>query len=111
MIKDEIRSILKTLIEKSKARQVIWTQFDDPEVELEDDYIVSFPKSSVNVFQTEKGIIGVNILNSSGTVVGKIGSEESELDGSLLKELLDCAREAVFKIDETLADLKRALAS
>lgn len=112
MINDEIRSILKTLLERSKAKQVTWTPFEDMEADLHDDYIVSFPKSSVNVFEDpEQGIIRATILNSAGKVVGSLSSGESAADSRLLKELLDCARESVFKIDETLEDLKRALAS
>jgi hypothetical protein len=111
MIEDDIRSILKTLLERSKAKEVFWTVFEDPEVELNDDYIVSFPKSSVNVFKTADGVIQVNILNSAGKVVGSLRSAESSSDTRLLQELLDSAKESVFKIDETLEDLKRALAS
>ena len=110
MIEDDIRLILKTLLEKSKAKQIIWTPFEDSEVDLDDDYVVSFPMSSVNVFKNQQGAVRVNILNSTGTVVGSLSSE-SELDRRLLQELLDCAKESVFKIDETLQDLKRALAS
>jgi hypothetical protein len=111
MISDEIRSILKTLLLRSKANQVTWTPFADTEADLEDDYVVSFPKSSVNIFKHPERGIRVNILNSAGKIVGSLDSEESEADSRLLQELLHCARESVFKIDETLEDLKRALAS
>lgn len=115
MTKDDIRSILKTLLQKSKAKQVTWTLFADSEIGdsepgLENDYIVSFPRSSVNVFKNpEDGSIGVNILNSAGKVVGSLGNKESGSDTPLLQELLSCARESVFMIDETLEDLRKAL--
>ncbi|HXU38623.1 MAG TPA: hypothetical protein VN937_19870 [Blastocatellia bacterium] len=112
MTKDDIRSILTALLEKSKAKQVIWTPFEDM-AEDHDDYVVSFPKSSVNIFEDpeEQGIIKVNILNSAGKAVGWLRSDESESVSRLLEELLASARESVFKSDETLEDLKRALAS
>ena len=111
MTKEDIRSILTTLLEKSKAKQVIWTPFEDMG-QNHDDYVVSFPKSSVNVFEVpEEGVIKVNILNSAGKAVGWLSSDESLSDSHLLEELLASARESVFKTDETLEDLKRALAS
>lgn len=111
MINDEIRSILKTLLLRSKANEVRWTPFEDTEADLDDDYIVSFPKSSVNIFKLAESGIRVNILNNAGKVVGSLTSKESESDSRLLQQLLDCARESVFNIDETLEDIKRALAS
>lgn len=109
MIEDEIRSILKSLVERSKAKQIPWSVFG--ETPYDDDYVVSFPKSSVNVFRRENGVIGATIMNSAGTVVGSIRSDEDESDVPMLNELFESARECVFKIDETLEDLKRALAS
>jgi len=108
MIEDEIRAILKSLLEKSKAKQIEWSSFG--ETPYDDDYVVSFPKSSVNVFRSH-GVIGATIMNSVGTVVGSISSDENESDAEMLKELFESAREQVFRIDETLEDLKRALAS
>lgn len=110
MIKDEIRSILKTLLEKSEAKQVPWVPFEgaDPD---SDDYIVSFPKSSVNLFRNKEGDIRANLLNSAGTVVGYISSSGAPVaDSTLLKELFDCARESVLNADETIEDIRRALA-
>lgn len=111
MIKDDIRSILKTLLERSNAKQVSWTPFEGPSALENDDYIVSFPKSSVNVYKDSKGIIYASILNGSGAVVGSISSGDELSDAALLEELLDSARESVFRVDETLEDIRRALAN
>ena len=109
MIEDDIRSILKSLLSRSRAKQVEWTSFG--ESPYDDDFIVSFPKSSVNLFKNKEGVITATIMNSAGTVVGSISSEGHSSDEPMLDQLFNCAKEYVFKIDETLEDLKRALAS
>lgn len=109
MIKDEIRSILKSLLERTQAKQVTWTLYEGSAEDI-DDYIASFPNSSVNIFNVD-GAVTANILNSNGRFVAGINSDESGADGALLRALLDSARASANKIDETLEDLRRALAS
>jgi hypothetical protein len=110
MIKDEIRSILQSLLERTEAKQVSWTiYFEGSDAEL-DDYIVSFPNSSVNIFKNVDGSIRANILNGNGNIVAWISSDQNDTNFSLLGALFDSAKESATKIDETLEDLKRALA-
>jgi hypothetical protein len=115
MIASDIREILDMLLERSKRREVNWVETKDMVGMVVDksgeDYVVALPNSSINIWRSSKPdkVVG-NILNSEGKVVLGFSANEADPDFPFLEELLSWAKRSALKADETLSEIKRALA-
>ncbi len=115
MIPDDIREIVSALLERSKKREVNWVEANQLGLGEGDDYFLSLPNSSINIWRAEPPddppFIAGNILNSQGKVAVYFDSKGNREDAVLLEELLAWAKRSALQADETIDDIKRALAS
>ncbi|HEY6329222.1 MAG TPA: hypothetical protein VI756_07785 [Blastocatellia bacterium] len=113
MMDAEVREVLEKLLSKSNAGQVNWLPAGETDVGpvSEDDYVVSLPNSSINVYRSPKGLIYVSILNDEGTVIAKFGGDEADEDQNLIYQLLESAKRKALNFKSTLRAIKRFLES
>lgn len=110
MIPLDVRSILSSLLARSRKKEVEWVETTATAFNHLGDFAVIFPTSSVVLWQdSREGAFGGRILNSHGETIVSFNSEESGEDRLLLEELIGLARRKVLRADETLAEIQKAL--
>lgn len=110
MTSNEISTIIKGLLQKSKQKQVNWVI--TPESNLgsyEEDYIVHTPNYSINIYEDDKGRRYLSILDGYGDATLREGFEFFSPEHSMLGDLLVLAKKKATKIDEILDDVEKAL--
>jgi hypothetical protein len=114
MFNDEISQILEALLTKSEAGQVKWLAAAEAgmdEAAETDDFVVLMPNSSINVFRTTHGLPRVNFLDSQGNLSLFVNANDGVRAIELIEGLIESAKRQVFRIDETLEDIKKAVSS
>lgn len=120
-MKEEIKTIILGLIEKTQKNQVNWVHINETNLiqneegpsNIEDDYAVSTSSFSINIFKKErvnKSAIRLNILNDRGNLVTYIEAEKGESDYILLSDLLTITKKYVLGEDRLLNNIKEDLA-
>jgi hypothetical protein len=113
MMPDELQKIIKLLISSTRQDKVNWTTAFDAGLSdgsQADDFVVSMPNYSINVFKYKKGPeYGFSILGQQGETLYhyKVSPEDLEYDD--LEALFFSAKKKVAKIDEIINDLQEAL--
>ena len=106
MIPTDIRELLSDLLRRSKKKEVNWI---DSSTGSSEDYTVNLPAASINIWVSPDGDISGAILNSKARPISTFSSGSIPEDFLLLQELLESARRKVLSVDETIADIRRAL--
>jgi hypothetical protein len=114
MIPDDVRPVVQQLLDRSRKREVEWLP-SSVTAHRRGDFIVLFPSSTFVLWQDEnEDRIEASILNSRGdTALSFWASYRDDLrsDYDLLNELFELARRRVLGADESIADIRDALAS
>ena len=118
MLESKVEEIITSLIRKSKKDQVNWYPADDLGIRsvAYDDYAVSLPDHTLNVFETEpdgQGDVGIAfaILDGSGGAIYRVTAKPADPPYSQLVELLDLARHKARKLGDLFELLKESIAT
>ena len=116
MILPRIVALMRSLIKKSREGNVNWLPTGDLGLPTgpHDDFAVSLPEYSINIFSStsdDEGAIHFNILDGAGRVISASTAGPAEAHYSLLEELLELARFKAFNVDRRLQEIERIIAS
>jgi len=112
MVSRDVHDIVIALLERTRADQVNWQAAEGTfPTQLDDDFYVILPNSTINVFRMPKGPAVAAIQNSRGEVIAQVDSATDKEMTPVLDELLGLASRKVHNIDGTLGEIKDALAS
>jgi hypothetical protein len=110
MIPEDIRPLVFALINKSEIRKVNWKHASESMPEsLDEDYIVNGPKSSINIFKSDNGIINFHVLNDRGDIIVKFETLPEERDYEKLEKLLELAKKKSLNLEDTIKDLLNSI--
>lgn len=111
MIKEQVLEIARSLLTKSKRKEVRWVSTLANAEVVDFDYSVFLPSSSINFYRVSGDPAILSILNDEGNVVASISAHESVAAQQVLVDLEESIRNSILKVDDTLSDIKAALSS
>lgn len=111
---NEIKDIVKGLLEKSKRREVNWIHSGDiypmisPDAE---DYVVNLERSTIEIFRSAGDTERITFLikNISGKEIIEEALELFDVGYSDLEELINLAANKADNVDDTLDSIKDEL--
>ena len=112
MISKAVEEAIKGLLRKSRADQVNWYPANDLGIEsvLVDDYAVSLPNHSINVYRSsESEAIFFAVLDDSGNAIYRVSAKPPDVLYGSLEELLSLAAFRARRIGDLLAHIKASL--
>ena len=113
MMPEEVMRLIRMLARATDDGRVKWRSAFDagiPEPAEEDDFVVSMPEYSINVYQFVNGEeIGFAILGPRGERIYQVSAGPGEDEFNDLQVLFFAAKRKVARIDDILADIDKAL--
>jgi hypothetical protein len=109
---DHFIAILRKLLDATQSGKLVWSETAD-----EETYRVTFRDGMVNVTRIPGAVdrplrtkYTANLLNEQNTVVAEF-DPQNDIDGALLSNLFQAARESALKPDKVLAGIEAELDS
>jgi hypothetical protein len=95
----EIQTLLRKLLDQTRAGQVKWKTTPEP-----DEFRINFPRSSIEIFPVKPNSVRIAIFNAEGTLIETIDPDSATRHVEM-NELLRLAKDSAYNISETLQDI------